>query len=75
MLLGPDEIARRIEYQRRPGWLVWYGQYTRQYWALAAWAPRGMLAATNPDALDAAMTTFEMFHPKPRQERAHAVDH
>jgi hypothetical protein len=67
MLLGPHEIARRIEYQRRPWWRVWYGEYTRQYWALASWTPSGMIAAATPDALDAAITTFEMFNPKPRQ--------
>lgn len=67
MLLGPKEIALRIEYEHRPGWLVWYGDQTHQYWAMATWVrtPRAMLGADTPDALDAAITTFEMRHPKP----------
>jgi hypothetical protein len=69
MLLGPHEIARRIEYEHRPGWVAWYGRHTRQYWAVATWVrtPHAMLGAATPDALDAAITTFEMLHPKPRQ--------
>jgi hypothetical protein len=39
MLLGPDEIARRIQQRHRPGWAVWYGRATGHYWALASWVP------------------------------------
>jgi hypothetical protein len=67
MLLGPHDIARRLEYQHSPGWLVWYGRHTRQYWALARWARTrdGFLTAATPEALDAAIAAFEMFHPRP----------
>jgi hypothetical protein len=74
MQLRPDEIARRIQYQHRPGWLCWYGRHTGRYWALAAWVAGldGMLSAPDPDALDAAVATFEVLHPKPGH---HAVGH
>jgi hypothetical protein len=74
MLLGPHDIARRLQYRHRPGWSVWYGGRTRQYWALACWVrPAGALfAADTPEALDAAIATFETLHPKPKQ-RSHAV--
>jgi hypothetical protein len=67
MLLGPQEMARRIEYKHRPGWLVWFGRYTRQYWAMACWVrtPHAMLRADTPEALDAAIVTFEMLFSKP----------
>jgi hypothetical protein len=66
MLLGPDEIARRIEYRHRPGWVAWYGHQTRCYWALAVWVPGldAMLSAADPNALDAAITGLERRHPK-----------
>ncbi|HEU5155546.1 MAG TPA: hypothetical protein VFU43_00995 [Streptosporangiaceae bacterium] len=69
MLLSPDDIARRIQYTRRPGWLVWHGRHTRHYWALALWTrgPVGMIGAATPDALEAAIATFELLHPKPTQ--------
>jgi hypothetical protein len=68
MLLGPAEIALRIQYQHRPGWLVWYGNYTKQYWALASWVldARAILDAATPDALEAGITAFERLHPKHR---------
>jgi hypothetical protein len=74
MSLGPDDIARRIQHQRR-GWLVWYGRKTTQYWALACWtrAPHSMLGAATPDALDAAMATFASLYPKPAHSHAHAL--
>jgi hypothetical protein len=74
MILGPPDIARRLEYQHRPGWSVWYGRQTRQYWALACWVrPAGaMFGAATPEALDAAIVTFEALHPKPAQ-RSHAL--
>jgi hypothetical protein len=77
MLLGPHDIARRLEYQHRPGWVVWWGEHTRQYWALATWihTPYGMLCAATPEALDAAIATFEMFHPQPHHQHAHALGH
>jgi hypothetical protein len=77
MLLGPAEIARRIQHQHRPGWLVWHGKYTGHYWALARWAPtpHGLLGAATPDELDAAIATFELLHPKPAQPHAHALAH
>lgn len=72
MLLGPHEIARGIEWSHRPGWVVWYGEHTRQYWALACWvrASYAMLTAATPDALAAAMAVFEMFNPKPGHQPA-----
>jgi hypothetical protein len=74
MLLGPHDIAQRIEYQHRPGWSVWYGRKTKLYWALACWVrtPGGMFSAATPEALDAAIATFETLHPKPGR-RSHAV--
>ena len=67
MLFGPHEIARRIQYQHRPGWSIWYGRETRQYWALARWtrATGAMFSAETPQALEAAIATFETHHPKP----------
>lgn len=75
MSFDPDEIARRIQ-AHRPGWSVWFGRATGLYWAVACWAwmPRGMLGAATPDAIDAAITTFEALVPKPQQRRAHVVD-
>jgi hypothetical protein len=66
MLLGPDEIARRIEYRHRPGWVAWYGHSTRRYWAVASWVAGlpGMLSAADADALDTAIASFEIVHPK-----------
>jgi hypothetical protein len=77
MLSRPDEIAQRIQYRHRPGWLVWYGRATKQYWALASWVhiPHAMLGAAAPDAIDAAMTTFEMLYPKRGQQQSRAVGH
>ena len=53
MLLSSDDIARRIQYVYRPGWLVWYGHKCGQYWALALWTrgPVGMIGAVTPNAL------------------------
>jgi hypothetical protein len=75
--LGPHEMARCIEYRHRPWWVVWYGRWTGQYWALPSWVStsHGMLCAATPGALDAAIATFEMLYPKPSHDRAHAVDH
>jgi hypothetical protein len=77
MLIGPDEIVQRIQHQHRPGWLVWYGRATKQYWALASWvhASHAMIGAASPDAIAAAMVTFEMLHPKHGQQRSRAVGH
>ncbi|HEU5159203.1 MAG TPA: hypothetical protein VFU43_19560 [Streptosporangiaceae bacterium] len=77
MLLGPDEMARRIQHRHSPGWLVWHGKYTGHYWALANWAPGpyALLSAATPDALDAAIATFELLHPKPAPRRPHALAH
>ena len=65
MLLSPDEIARRIQHRHRPGWSVWYGRSTGQYWALAPGLRtlHGMFGAATPEALDAAITTFETLSP------------
>jgi hypothetical protein len=72
VLLGPDDLARRIEYQHRPGWIVWYGRRTREYWALAAWVrtAQALLGAATPDALVAAMVAFEAIYPRPWAYRA-----
>jgi hypothetical protein len=69
MLLGHHEIARHIEYKNRPWWMVWYGDQTRQFWAMAHWVctPQAMLSAATPDALNAAIATFEILYPKPTQ--------
>jgi hypothetical protein len=77
MLLGPDEIARRIQHRHRPGWAVWYGRATGYYWALASWVPTldGMVSAAAPEALDAAIAAVEMLHSKPANRCAHALDH
>jgi hypothetical protein len=64
MLLGPHETARRLEHQHRPGWSIWYGSNTRQYWALATWAC-AMFDAATPEALEADIVMFEVFYPKP----------
>ncbi|HEU5161180.1 MAG TPA: hypothetical protein VFU43_29565 [Streptosporangiaceae bacterium] len=76
MPLGPHDIARRLQHRHSPRWLVWYGSFTRQFWALAhgARTPDGMLAATTPDALDAAITAFENRHPENAKHRSHAMD-
>jgi hypothetical protein len=75
MLLGPHEIARRIEYEKRPWWLVWYGRKTGQFWAVASWvrAPDAMLSAATPEALDTAIAAFENLHPKPNHQHRHAM--
>jgi hypothetical protein len=66
MLFSPDDIALRIQYEHRPGWLVWYGRETRQYWAMPLWIhTSGLLNNAVPDLLDAAMRTFETFYPRP----------
>jgi hypothetical protein len=77
MLLGPEEIARRIQHRHQPGWLVWHGRYTGHYWALARWAPTPhcLLSAATPDELDTAIATFELLHPKPVHPHAHALSH
>jgi hypothetical protein len=53
MLLGPHEIARRLEYRHQPGWSVWYGAQTRQFWAVACWVRTAgaMFGAATPEAL------------------------
>lgn len=74
MLLGPDEIARRMQYQRRPWWWVWYGHKTMEYWAVARWVRVSwLLSASTPAALEAAIAAFEMRYPKPAQEGSHGV--
>jgi hypothetical protein len=75
MLLGPDEIAWRIQHQHQPGWVVWYGKATGLYWALASWVPTldGFVGAPAPETLDAAIATVEMLHPKPAHHHAHAL--
>jgi hypothetical protein len=67
MSVTPLEIARHIEWQRRPWWTVWYGRKTGHYWAIAMWVPgrAGVLEAPTPDLLVAAITNFELLHPKP----------
>jgi hypothetical protein len=70
VLLGPHEIAQRIQYQCAGWWVVWYGQHTRLYWAVPvpSWVPGSraeMLWAATPEALEAAIKTFEMFNPRP----------
>lgn len=76
-VVDPHEMARRLEYGRRPWWTIWYGRRTHDYWAVAAWVPglRGMISAADPYALDAAITTFEALYPKPAERDADAVGH
>jgi hypothetical protein len=68
MQLSPDDMARRIQCARS-GWLVWHGRQTKEFWALALWTRGsiGLIGAVGPDALEAAISTFEMLHPKPTQ--------
>lgn len=74
MLPSPHEIARQIQHHHRPGWLVWFGPYTKQYWALARWVRAShMLSASTPDELVTAITAFETHHPKPVQQSTHVV--
>lgn len=75
--LDPREIARQIECHRRPWWVVWYGRHTGCYWAMSSWVSgvHGMLSAPSPEALIAAIATFEMLHPKPSQQNVHALGH
>jgi hypothetical protein len=56
-----------MEHKHRPWWRIWYGRHTGQYWAMASWVrtPYAMFGATTPEALDAAIATFETLHPKP----------
>jgi hypothetical protein len=76
MPLGPHGIARRLQHRHRPGWSIWYGRQTRQYWALASWArtSHGMFGAATPEALEAAIAIFETLHPKPAQRSHDLVD-
>lgn len=75
MLLGPKEIAQSIEHKHRPWWSVWYGEHTQKFWAVATWVhtPQAMLDAATPDALDAAIATFEVLHPKPARQHRHVL--
>lgn len=72
MLLGPDEIASRLQRRHGPGWRVWFGRSTRHYWALASWVPGrdGFVGAPAPEALDAAIATVELLYPKPTRPPA-----
>jgi hypothetical protein len=65
--MTPLEVARQIERDRRPWWIVWYGRYTGRDWAMALWVPGpvGVLEAPTPGVLVAAITNFDMLHPKP----------
>jgi hypothetical protein len=67
-VVGPDEVAWRLQCRRR-GWVVWFGRHTCRYWALAYWARTtgSLLEAATPDALDAAIASFELLHRKPEQ--------
>jgi hypothetical protein len=49
---------------------------TRQFWAMAFWVrtPHAMFGATTPDALDAAIATFETLYPRPGQQGRPALD-
>jgi hypothetical protein len=73
MLLNPHDIARRIQSRYAPGWLVWYGGQTREYWAapLPWWIPKSraqLLKGATPESLEAAIKTFEMLNPKPSHQ-------
>jgi hypothetical protein len=72
----PDEIARRLQHRHHPGWSVWFGNRTRQYWAAACWVrpAGGLIGAITPDGLEAAIASFEEVHPKPALRHAHVVD-
>lgn len=61
------EIARQLQ-DERPCWVIWYGERTRHFWALALWVPgtAGALEAATPSMLITAINNFEMFQPKPR---------
>jgi hypothetical protein len=65
--VDPHRIADAIWRERRPCWVVWFGSYTRRYWAIAAWVrgPSGVIEQPTPAALVAAMNNFETIYPKP----------
>lgn len=74
MLLGPDEVARRMQYERGPWWWVWYGHQTLEYWAVARWVRVSwLLSAATPAALEAAIVAFETRYPRPGLEGEHGV--
>ena len=60
------ELAARL-----PGWMVWYGEHTRRYWATprSRAAARGVLAeADTPEQLEEVVR--QMTEGTPRPERA-----
>jgi hypothetical protein len=60
------KIADAI-WKSRPWWVVWWGEHTRRFWAIAAWmhGPVSVIAERTPDALLATMHNFETIFPKP----------
>jgi hypothetical protein len=68
----PRQAARRIE-DDRPGWMVVFGTYTRQYVAFPLFdAPPGtVLADRNPDTLTRQMRAAERRYRKPGQAPGH----
>jgi hypothetical protein len=61
------EIADRIWRQRHSHWVVWWGEHSQHFWAIATWVrgPAGVIQQKTPDALVAAMNHIEMIYPKP----------
>jgi hypothetical protein len=43
----------------RPWWVVWWGEHTRCFWAIAAWVHGPVLSERTPDALLTAMHNVE----------------
>ena len=61
------KIADAI-WKTRPWWVVWWGEHTRYFWAIAAWVhgPDSLISERTPDALLAAMHNFEMIYARPQ---------
>jgi hypothetical protein len=60
------KIADAI-WKSRPWWVVWWGEHTRNFWAIAVWVhgPDSVISARTPDALLAAMHNVETIYAKP----------
>src|SRR5690242_11096879 len=63
--MTPAEMARQLDAQCE-GWLVWHGQWSRRYWAIACWVreTQVLINAADPVQLLDLMTQIEAKHPK-----------
>jgi hypothetical protein len=55
-------IAARLERDRSPLWVVWWGVGSRRYWAVPTWqgAPVSLVDGRTPNDLTAAMHAVEV---------------